>query len=254
MKVLIIEDEIPAYKKLLDSLNSYYGYEIEHNWSRSNADARALLSNTKYNYILSDIQLLDGISFDLFDSIQVDCPIIFCSAHDDYLFKAFSTNGIAYILKPYSKNAFDDAIKKYENLFQQGKYGQLNHNILSNLKSALTEETMVFKKRFVIKKNKGIQLLNTEDIVMVEASGDFCLAFDPKGKKHIISDTLGAIYKQLNPIKFFKINRSQIVSIDHIENIENHFKNRLLISLSGVKDKVMTSTAITSEFRKWLEG
>ena len=71
-----------------------------------------MLSQNSYDFILSDIQLLDGISFDLFDEIQLEAPIIFCSAHDEYLFKAFNTNGIAYILKPYTKSEFNKAIEK----------------------------------------------------------------------------------------------------------------------------------------------
>ena len=254
MKVLILEDEIPAYKKLVSSLNTYYENEVDHDWVRSNADGLEHLKLHKYDVILSDIQLLDGISFDLFDSVRISCPIIFCSAHDEYLFKAFKANGIAYILKPYAPNDFNKAIEKYEALFKQGNYNALNHNTISQLKQALKEENTSYKKRFVIKKTKGIQLLNVVDIVHIEASGDFCLATDQKGKRHTISQTLSAIHQQLNPAKFFKINRSEIVSIDFIENIESHFKNRLLISIQGLKDKVMTSSSTTSEFRKWLEN
>ena len=121
------------------------------------------------------------------------------------------------------------------------------------MKSALKQEETSYKKRFVIKKSKGIQLLNVSDISLIEASGDFCMAIDSKGKKHPISDTLGNIQQLLNPLKFFRINRSQITHIDYIENIESHFKNRLLIQLTGIKEKVMTSSSTTSDFRKWLE-
>lgn len=254
MKILIIEDEIPAYNKLVASLTDYYSEAILHDWARSNRDAKQLLEQNHYDVILSDIQLLDGVSFDLFDSVAIECPIIFCSAHDEYLFKAFNTNGIAYILKPYSKEDFNKAIVKYESLFQQGTYNALNEKTITELRMALKEENTNYKKRFVIKKSKGIQLLNVVDIALVEASGDFCIATDNTGKRHTISQTLGAILGQLNPVKFFKINRSEIVSIDYIENIESHFKNRLLITLQNVKDKVMTSSSTTSEFRKWLEN
>ena len=253
MKILILEDEIPAYQKLVNYLEEYFGEEVSHDLARSNEEGKELLSKKKYNLILSDIQLLDGITFDLFDDVSIDCPIIFCSAHDEYLFKAFNTNGIAYILKPYSKNDFRKAIEKYQSLFNQGKYQNLNPDTLSNLKVALHEEQNVYKKRFVIKKTKGIQLLNVTQISLIEASGDFCMATDYFGKRHNISQTLGSVFKQLNPAKFFKINRSEIINIDFIENIESHFKNRLLISLKGVKEKPMTSSSSTADFRRWLE-
>lgn len=253
MNILILEDEIPAYQKLINYLNEVFSKEFTHDIARSNADGKKFLQKNTYDFILSDIQLLDGISFDLFDEIPVKCPIIFCSAHDDYLFKAFNTNGIAYILKPYSKSDFFKAIEKYQSLFNQGNYNQLNSDTIFNLKSALKEENTSFKKRFVIKKNTGIQLLNITDISLIEASGDFCIATDKEGKRHTISQNLGSIHQQLNPSKFFKINRSEIISIDYIENIENHFKNRLLITITGTKEKPMTSSATTSDFRKWLE-
>lgn len=254
MKILILEDEIPAYQKLIKCLDSFFDVKISYDWARSNKEGKQLLIDSTYDFILSDIQLLDGISFDLFDDISIDCPIIFCSAHDQYLFKAFNSNGIAYILKPYSQNDFNKAIEKYQSLFNQGSYSSLNSDTLSNLRSALQEENTSFKKRFVIKKAKGIQLLNVSEICLIEASGDFCIATDISGKRHSISQTLGSIFQQLNPVKFFRINRSEIVSIDAIENIESHFKNRLLITISKVKEKVMTSSSTTSDFRRWLEN
>ncbi|MDT7832609.1 LytTR family DNA-binding domain-containing protein [Flavobacteriaceae bacterium S356] len=253
MHILILEDEIPAYQKLINCIDTAFNETYTHDWARSNAEGGKLLKKNTYDFILSDIQLLDGISFDLFDTIATDTPIIFCSAHDEYLFQAFNTNGIAYILKPYSQNDFDKAIEKYQSLFRQGNYDTLNTNTIHALRSALKEEHQHYKNRFVIKKAKGIQLLNTIDISSIIASGDFCLATDKHGKRHAISQNLGTIHEQLHPQKFFRINRSEIVNIDFIENIENHFKNRLLISMTGSKEKLMTSSATTSDFRKWLE-
>ncbi len=253
MNILILEDEIPAYQKLISNLNNYFKDDIKHDWARSNAEGLLLLNKKTYDFILSDIQLLDGISFDLFNQTTINCPIIFCSAHDEYLFQAFNSNGIAYILKPYTSADFSKALDKYQSLFKQENYATLNTNVLKALKSALKEESTHFKKRFVIKKATGIQLLQVADISIIEASGDFCIVIDAQGTRHTISQNLGNIITQLSPKKFFKINRSQIVHIDFIKNIESHFKNRLLITLQGVKEKVMTSSSTTSDFRKWLE-
>ncbi|MCI2228661.1 LytTR family DNA-binding domain-containing protein [Polaribacter sp. MSW13] len=253
MNILILEDEIPAYQKLTKCLDRFFDIKITHDWGRTIVDGEKFLKENSYDFILSDIQLLDGLSFDLFNKIKIESPIIFCSAHDDYLFQAFNTNGIAYILKPYSQDDFDKAIQKYQSLFKKGDYNALNSNTINALKSALQEENNNYKKRFVIKKASGIQLLNATDITLISASGDFCLVNDKDGKRHTISQNLGAIHQQLNPKKFFKINRSEIVNIDFIENIESHFKNRLLISMKNYKEKVMTSSSTTSDFRKWLE-
>lgn len=253
MKILILEDEIPAYQKLINYLQLFFVEGITHDWARSNKDGKALLQDNKYDFILSDIQLLDGVSFDLYNDVSIDTPIIFCSAHDEYLFEAFNTNGIAYILKPYTQSDLKKALEKYHSLFKQGDYNRLNRQTITDLKSVLKEEHNNYKKRFVIKKAKGIQLLNVSEISKIEASGDFCIATDLKGKRHTISQNLGSIHQQLHPNKFFKINRSEIISIDAINNIESHFKNRLLITVTGLKDKAMTSSSTTSDFRKWLE-
>ena len=253
MKILILEDEIPAYQKLIKCLDLFFDIKISHDWGRSISDGEKLLNENTYDFILSDIQLLDGASFDLFNKIKIDAPIIFCSAHDEFLFQAFNTNGIAYILKPFSQNDFDKAIHKYQSLFNKGDYNPLDSTTIDALKTALQQEYTTYKKRFVIKKTSGIQLLNAVDIALISASGDFCLVIDQRGKRHTISQNLGSIFQQLNPKKFFKINRSEIINIDFIENIESYFKNRLLISIKSHKEKVMTSSATTADFRKWIE-
>ena len=254
MNILILEDEIPAYQKLTKCLDAFFDIKISQDWARSIVDGEKLLKENNYDFILSDIQLLDGLSFDLFNKVKIEAPIIFCSAHDEYLFQAFNTNGIAYILKPYSQNDFNKTIHKYQSLFNKGDYNALDNSTIDALKSALQEEYTTYKKRFVIKKASGIQLLNAIDIALITASGDFCLVNDKNGKRHTISQNLGSIFLQLNPKKFFKINRSEIVNIDFIEKIESHFKNRLLISVKNHKEKVMTSSSTTSDFRKWLEN
>jgi len=253
MKILILEDEIPAYQKLINCVHTFFSEGIVCDWARSIKEGKKFLEEKTYDFILSDIQLLDGTSFDLFNSISIDSPIIFCSAHDNYLFEAFNTNGIAYILKPYTQTDFNKAIEKYQVLFNLGNYSKLNSSTIDALKSALKEENSNYKKRFVIKKVKGIQLLNASDISVIKASGDFCIATDKVGKLHTISQNLSTIYNQLHPKKYFKINRSELVHIDYIENIESYFKNRLLITMKGCKEKVMTSSSSTAEFRKWLE-
>ncbi len=252
MNILILEDEIPAYQKLISYVLEF-DETCTHDWSRSIAEGRSFLENNVYDFILSDIQLLDGLSFDLFNSVKVTSPIIFCSAHDDYLFEAFNTNGIGYILKPYTETDFKNAIIKYQSLFNQGDYNTIAPSTLDALKLALKDEQVHYKKRFVIKRKTGILLLNVSDISCIQAAGDFCMAIDQNGKKHPISQNIGSLAEQLSPKKFFRINRSEIIHVDFITNIENHFKNRLLVSVKGVSEKIMTSSATTSEFRKWLE-
>ena len=254
MKILILEDEIPAYEKLIANLKLVLNQDYTQDWSRSIKEGKKLIENNSYELILSDIQLLDGISFDLFENNKIDCPIIFCSAHDDYLFEAFKTNGIAYILKPYSENDFCEALQKYESLFSKHIPSSLSQSTIQELKLALNTDRNSYKNRFVVKRPSGIQILQVDNIVLIQASGDFTIAFDTNGEKFPLSKNIGSIELEISPEQFFKVNRSQIIQLNHISSIEKYSKNRLKIFLKGNKEEVMTTSNITADFRKWLDN
>ncbi len=255
MKILILEDEIPAYQKLL----SFVQLEIPNHqligWARSVAEANLLLNSGQApDLIISDIELLDGNSFEVFENSIIDCPIIFCTAFDKYVLKAFQTNGIAYLLKPYTLENFQEAFHKYSTLFAKNEPQKIDHLVFQELKDILKQDKKAYKQRFTIKKKGGIKLIETKDIAYFEANGDFCQAIDSKGQKHIINFTLSDIEKKIDPISFFRINRSQLISISFIEKIDPYFKNRLSIKMTVGKDPLLTSGTKTPEFRKWIEG
>ncbi len=252
MRILILEDEIPAKKKLVHYLTTFFGESVVLEITRTVKGGIELLErNSNYNLILSDIKLLDGNSFDVFREVETEAPIIFCTAYDEHLLEAFQTNGIAYILKPYQENDLQSALKKFEKLFQPKI---LEKDILKQLQEALDTRDKNYKKRFAIKKSDGIKLLDVSNIGLIQANGDFCKVFDSNGHLHIISKSIGVLIEEINPKHFFKINRSQIVGIDHIEKIEPYSKNRLAININGGKEHVITSTSTTKEFRIWLES
>lgn len=252
MRILILEDEIPAKKKLVHHLTTFFGESIVLESTRTVKEGIELLEkNADYNLILADIKLLDGNSFEIFSKVETETPIIFCTAYDEHLLEAFQSNGIAYILKPYQENDLQSALKKYEKLFQPKR---LEKVIFNQLKEALDTRDKNYKKRFAIKKNDGIKLLDAADIALIQASGDFCKVFDSNRHLHSISKSIGILIGELNPKQFFKINRSQIVGITHIEKIEPYSGNRLAIRIKGQMERVITSTATTKEFRIWLEN
>ena len=253
MHLLIIEDEIPAFEKLRSMIAVQVKGSFTYDWARSVMEAKHFLSSAaEHSLIFSDIQLLDGNAFEIFDSIKVTIPIIFCSAYDAYLFKAFKSNGIEYILKPYTIDDITCAFTKYDTLFKS-RADLFSIKVLDDLKSALRHSPDAYKKQFIIKTAKGIHIVETNTIVMVEAKGDFCNLITSNGKTHLYSQNIGGIYAMLNPKQFFRINRSQVVHLPFVESIENHFKNRLLLSLRGVSDPVKTSSATTADFRAWLD-
>lgn len=252
MRIFILEDEIPANKKLVAYLTDYYGESVCLENVRTVRDGIELLSNdSNYDLILSDIKLLDGNPFEVFQEVETEIPIIFCTAYDEHLLKAFQTNGIAYILKPYQKKDLEAALKKFQILFETKT---LDRDIFEKLKQALDNKDDNYKKRFAIKKRDGIKLLDASQISLIQANGDFCKIVDFEGHFHSISKNIGVLVGELHPKHFFKINRSQIVGIEHIEKIKPYSKNRLALSMKGTREHAITSTSTTKEFRKWLEN
>ena len=262
MNILILEDEIPAYQKLLSFIHSEIPDGKVMAWARSIEEAKSFLSpnaatpnkNISPDLIFSDIELLDGISFEVFEEIQVSCPIIFCTGFDQYILRAFKTNGIAYLLKPYSIENFREAYEKYQLLFAKNETQTLDNQLLKNLQNILQSDKKSYKQRFTLKKKDGIKLMDAKDIACFEANGDFCMAVDAAGKKHVLNFTLSEVEEKIDPKKFFRINRSEIINVDFLEKVEPYFKNKLALKMSYAKEAVYTSGTKTPDFRKWLEG
>ncbi len=252
MRILIVEDEVPAEKKLVKYLVDYFGKSVALESVRTVKAGTALLEkNSDYDLILSDIKLLDGSAFDIFQKVTTKTPIIFCTAYDAHLLEAFQANGIAYILKPYQKKDLEAALKKFDMLFEPKS---VEKDIFYQLKEVLETKNEHYKRRFAIKKSNGIKLLETSEISLVQANGDFCKLFDSTGQLHSVSKSIGILINELNPKHFFKINRSQIVGIEHIEKIEPYSSNRLALRIKGLKEHVITSASTTKEFRIWIES
>ncbi|MDO6598171.1 LytTR family DNA-binding domain-containing protein [Oceanihabitans sp. 2_MG-2023] len=253
IKILIIEDEIPARKKLkrfLEALETKTKIVAEIDTVET---AIEFLSNFSVDIIFSDIELLDGNAFEIFERVQVSCPIIFTTAYDQFLMNAFESNGIAYLLKPFSKDRFQIAWDKF--LLLKTSYS--NENLQLNKLTKLIQQNFeknTYKKRFTINTHQGIYFLDTENITFFEASEGVIFAYDIKGKKHLLNKpTLSEIEKELNTEYFFRINRSTLVNKQHVEKIERYNKNILAIKIKAIKTYFKTSQSKTASFRKWIE-
>ncbi len=255
MNVIILEDEIPAFNKLSAYLLNYEPKANILAWFRSIEDALnniTLFDNC--DLILSDIKLLDGISIELFFSIKCPCPIIFCTAYNKYLQDAFDTNGIAYLLKPYSQEDFKKAMKKYDQFFRKKEsQPQLGKESISLIENIIQKSIKGYKQRFSIKKNDGIIVISTIDILYFQALGDFCTVLDNRGEKHNVNYKISILETLLDPQSFFRINRSEIIHITSIYKVESYFKNKMKILLTD-GSSLTTSGSRTPEFRLWLDG
>jgi len=251
-KILILEDEQRAGEKLQDLIKNV-SPDATIYWERSISDGISFLTKQNPDLIFSDIQLLDGSVFEVFNSLTPKCPVIFCTAFDRFYVDAFKTNGIAYLLKPYTKEQFGDAWQKYNLLFETEKPESVGYELLDSLKDILEKKAKNYKRKFPIKKRDGVFLLDVDDISYFQAQGEFVFAFDNKGKKHIINQSLASIYELVDPSYFFMINRSEIVQMDSILKYSPYIKNRLAITLKVADVTLYTSNSRTPKFREWLE-
>ena len=253
IKILIIEDEIPARKKLKRligelSMATEIVSEID-----TVEEAVSFLKFNSVDLIFSDIELLDGNAFEIYSQTTLSCPIIFTTAYDQFYMNAFDSNGIDYLLKPYSKDRFQKAWNKFL-LLRNTEFDK--DTMFANLTKFISQkfETKQFKKRYTIRTNQGIQFLDTENIVFFEANEGVVFAFDITGKKSLLSaSTLKEIEDELNPLDFFRINRSELISKQYIEKIERYNKNVLSIKMKGYTNYLKTSQNTTSAFRIWID-
>ncbi|MDI9257914.1 LytR/AlgR family response regulator transcription factor [Flavobacterium sedimenticola] len=252
IKILIIEDEIPAQKKLKRFIAELKD-ETELAAVINNVNAAIhFLKERTVDLIISDIELLDGNAFEIFKKVDVKCPIIFTTAYDHFWMDAFESNGISYLLKPFSKERFTGAWEKFM-LLRNSSFNK--NEQLSNL-SQLIEENFskkTFKKRFTVYQKQSLYFIEVEDILMFEANEGVVFALDTSGKKHLINElTLKEVETKLNPDDFFRINRGELVNRAFIEKVERYSKNTLAVKIRGHKKLLLTSQGKTALFREWV--
>lgn len=253
IKVVIVEDEMPAQKKLrrfIQDLNTAVDIIAEISTVSSGV---TFLKNHHADLIFSDIELLDGNAFEIYSQVVVTCPIIFTTAYDQYWMNAFESNGIDYLMKPFSQERFIKAWDKFISLSQSTRE---NDQLLINI-AKLIEQSVAgksYRKRFTAHHHQGMYFLDIETITYFEASAGLVNAYDTGGKKHLLNiATLKEIEEQVDPSAFFRINRSELVNKKHIEKIVPYSKNALAIKLKGSGQQLNTSQHNTAEFRSWIE-
>lgn len=250
--ILLIEDELPARKKLrrfIEELDANIDIVAELDTVES---AVEWLSAQQADLIFSDIELLDGNAFDIYSRVSVDAPIIFTTAYDQFWMDAFEKNGIDYLLKPFSRERFHKVWNKYLTLRKQASDA---HSPLTQLAKFIAEhrQKTTYKTRFTISSGSTIYFLSTADILFIEADEGVIAAYDGQGKKHLLTaSTLKEMELLLDPADFFRVNRSQLLHKIHIEKIERYTKNVLAIQLKGYTTTLKTSQSQTAAFREWV--
>jgi DNA-binding LytR/AlgR family response regulator len=201
--------------------------------------------------ILMDIELADGQSFAIFNSVEVKTPVIFTTSYDEYALKAFKVNSIDYLLKPVQKEDLEDALKKFHNLKNQHPTGFNMDSLVKELQQKL--QPREYRKRFLVKNGQKLVSIETKDIAYFYSDGRLNFFKTHDNKKLIIDYTMDDLEDLLDPDQFFRISRSFFVSIASIEKIDDYFGNRLILNLRPSVDKeALVSREKVADFKKWM--
>lgn len=253
MKVLIVEDESMASKRLIklittiepnvDILDSLDSVKRAVNW---------LNSNESPDLIFLDIQLADGLSFEIFEQTQVTAPIIFTTAFDEYAIKAFKVNSIDYLLKPIDPKELKSAIEKF-NLKFSPKTQQSPLN-MALIESAMEMMTKQYKERFVVKIGDHIKTVNSSDALYFYSQEKATFLQVADKKRFIIDYTLEQLEQLLDPKQYFRVNRKYLVRLEATKDIVAYSNSRLRLILIDSDDMdVIVSRDKVQAFKKWLD-
>jgi two-component system response regulator LytT len=256
MNVLIIEDEEPSARQLTQYLATHEPTAAVVGVLKSISKALAWFAQHPLpDLIFSDIELLDGNAFAIYEQVPVSCPIIFITAYDQFLLQAFQGQGIAYLLKPFTAAQFAEVLAKYHALrrsFAPAGVGGLSAEILASLSQAL-RQPRTYKQRFTVRLRGSLHLLAIDEVTHLQAEEGLVFAIDQRGTRYPLSGTLTELEQQLDPARFFRLNRSEVVNISYIDKAEPYGKDRLAIKLKTSPNFLLTSATHTAGFRKWLD-
>jgi len=247
MKVIILEDENRAANLLERLLSKVAPHMTVIAKLESVRDGvKYLRSNVEPDLIFSDIQLADGLSFEIFNSVIVHCPIIFTTAYDHYAIEAFKTNGIDYLLKPIEEDRLKQAIEKARHFTPE----LILQKILSISNSVSGKP---FKSRFMVKVGDKIKSIPVEEIIVFYSQkASFILTSEKR--TYSIDYTLDQLEPMLDPEAYFRINRKYIVSINACSNILSWSNSRLRLKIDGTDDPdIIVARERVQEFKNWLD-
>ncbi|PZR28786.1 MAG: DNA-binding response regulator [Citrobacter freundii] len=251
MKVLIVEDELLAAQRLQLMIGQYDPGITDIHCSDSVQDTIAWLEeHPAPDLILSDIQLSDGHSFDIYRRMDYKGPVVFTTAYDQYAVEAFSHFSIDYILKPVTAEALAKALDKYKQIIApQVDYQQL----LLKVQQGPAEQ---FKTRFLGRIGQRLQFVDSDDISFFHADNKIVYLTDKQGTRYLIDFTLEKLEQLLNPRQFFRLNRRYIVRYSAIEFIKPHLNSRLKLTVKGaaLQDEFIISRDRVAEFKAWAES
>lgn len=251
MNILIIEDEKPAADRLKRLLRERLPQAYFHGHLDSVSSALEWLGNNPApDLVFLDIQLADGLSFEIFKNKEVLAPVIFCTAFDQYAIRAFELNSVDYLLKPIDPKDLDRALSKFQKL-NGNQRPAFNYEKLVQAMSGAKEE---YKQRFVVKVGDRLMAVPVEEIAFFysESKSGWLQLFS--GRAYPIDFAMDQVEKMVDPEMFFRLNRKYIASLKSIAEIRSYSSSRLKISLEHCADKdILISREKVNAFKQWLD-
>jgi len=250
MNVIIIEDEKPAARLLQRKLQKL-GIETGIMLHSVEESIEWFQNNPHPELIFLDIQLSDGLSFEIFENINIGSAVIFTTAYDEYALRAFKLNSIDYLLKPIDEDDLETAVNKYKERQPKAQNLALDFDQIKRMLSNPAEKT--YKQRFTIKMGQHLKMISIEDAECFysENKGTYIRTTD--SRDYLLENTLEQLENELDPAKFFRVSRKFIVSINAIKDIVVYTNSRLRIILPTYKeDEVIVSRERVNDFREWL--
>jgi DNA-binding LytR/AlgR family response regulator len=251
MKILIIEDEELAVKKLEKTLAGVDATaEIIGTADSIKSSVEWLESNPAPDLILMDIELADGQSFEIFNLTEVKSPVIFTTSYDEYALKAFKVNSVDYLLKPIQKDELLAALNKFKKITAANTDINLD-SLVKELQQKLQPKE--FRKRFLVKHAQKLVSIEVDDIAFFYSDGRLNFFKTTDNRKFVVDYTMDDLAEMLDPEKYYRISRSFYVSINSVDKIDEYFGNRLILGLKPTVDKeALVSREKVTDFKKWM--
>jgi DNA-binding LytR/AlgR family response regulator len=249
MKILLIEDELPAARQLTKLVQAARPhFQVVETLDSVESAVRWLRTFSAPDLIFMDIQIADGLSFDIFKQVEIKSPVVFTTAFDQYAVQAFKVNAVDYLLKPVDPEDLEIALQKIDN--QRSKPPALDLEALSKF-----FQKPSYKDRFLVKSGQQLSFLAASDIAFFRSSEGLTQAHTFGGKKHFVEHTLEELERLLDPRDFFRVGRALTLRLNAIHKIHPHLNGRLKIELQpAAPEEVFVSRERVGEFKAWLGG
>jgi DNA-binding LytR/AlgR family response regulator len=248
MKVLIIEDEKPAVESLVEELLQIdESFQVTGTCDSVQESIQWLSQHPQPDIIFMDIQLSDGLSFNIFKSCTVTCPIVFTTAYDKYLTQAFDYNSIDYLLKPINPDKLKNAIRKYKNL---QNYFVNNHSALLDYLNNHDKK----KSRILVKRGMEFQAIRVEEVVYFFTEHKLVFLVDKENRKYLAEKSnLSELEEELDKNLFYRANRKYIINANYVKRFKPLDRSKLSVELQlPISEEIIISQENSSSFKKWI--